>query len=91
MSNQVARNSTSSYYVEDNHLFVDNSLTRWDNDAQLLDNSLAIIDDAGLLTVPSIDVSGSIDADILCAQTELQTDIINEKTPDAGVLIDGKY
>lgn len=85
MSNQVARNSRSSYYVEDNHLYIDKSLTRWDASAQRLDNSLALIDDSGELTVPSITVGTS-----LCSPL-LKADNITECTLDNGVLIENKY
>ena len=95
MSNQAIRNSDSSYYVEDLGAdFLDDSLLRWNERGHVVDNSLAFVDDAGELTVPTIStggisVSGTLEADILCAQTEVQTDLINEKTLDNGVIIDG--
>lgn len=94
MSNQVSRNSRSNYFVQDNHQFLDDSLTRWNNSSERLENSLAIINDAGDLSVPTIttdeiSVNGTIDADILCALIEVQTDLINEKTLDNGIVIDG--
>lgn len=94
MSNQAIRNSDSSYYVEDLGAdYQNDSLLRWDDKGHVVDNSLAFVDDAGELTVPTIStgalsVSGTVEADILCAQVEVKTDLINEKTPGAGVTID---
>lgn len=79
MSNQVARNSRSSYYVEDYHLYVDDSLTRWNDSAQRIENSAALVDDAGNLTVPSI--TSSISAD------PLFVDNIYEKTPANDIVV----
>lgn len=83
MSNQARSSSDRSYFIKSNHLAIVDNIPKWGG-TQTLENSLAAINDFGVLSVPSIE-TGDLIAD------PLSVDNIFEKTPDAGVKIENKF